>query len=969
MNREKLAKKLVESSLAERKFLLAENSAVCDVKLALALQNICYEVWTSQPKKVLGIVSALDLLTKQTRNKEIEAILEWTKAIKNLVGGNLEKCLAWLDKSENSFKKLNKNHAAATTQISKLYALALLGRYDEAVKCGLKAREVFLSENDIYSVGKIEHNIGNLYWRRDFYAESEPFLASAYQHFSQIDDQRQMAMVENTQAFVKSLQNDFLAAEKIYAKAINRAEKNSFTVTQAEIETGLSNLYLFQGKLDFALKFMERSRRKYETLQMPAPTANCELELADIYLELNLLQEALELYETAARKFTELGMQAELARCSMNSARTHLFSGEINEARLQIEKAETLFCAEGNLVATASAQVFKSQIFFLENDFATAENLAEHALKVFADNKNLRFELFARWLLGEIALAKNDLEKASQIFEKTLSDAKDNSSSIENLCLIALGKIALKKGKRIDAETFFRRAVELTENTRSTLEAEEFRMAFLGDKIFPFLEIAKIKLAENDFAQAFQWLERSRSRSLLDAIGTPSVPLDSDQSDNLKIATEIENLRGELNWFYSRLNRNSTSGLEARKNLNSLKKEVFEREKKLTELERRLPKDSGTNFDFEIENLQSLLGDSVLIEYAVFDGKISAFAINRNEINFCENIADEKAVNEEIEQFLFQIKTARFIDKLSKSNQKLALSRVLRHSRKLYDLLVKPFEKFIKSEPSAVAGGLTLQTKNSNINKSGSQIKFQPPATAGGSDKSKIVFVPANRLHYLPFHALSDGENFLIEKHEVSYAPSAAVLANCLQKPDANFDSALLIAFADEIIPNAEREVEKIAELLPNSVQIIGNKATLRNIQKLAKDANLLHFACHAKFRPDNPLFSALNLSGENLVVRDARKIDLQNKLVVLSACETGLSKIESGEEILGLSRGFLSAGAKNLVLSFWTVNDDSTLLLMSDFYKNLQNGKTPGESLRLAQIKNLEKHPYFWSPFFLVGG
>lgn len=928
MNRKKLAEKLVASNAAKRKILLADNFPLADTKLAKELQNICYEVWTSHPKKVSGVVSALELLFKTTENKEIRGYLEWTKAIKNLVGGNLEKCLSWLDKAENSFKKLNKNHSAATTQISKLYALALLGRYDEAVICGLKAREVFLAEKDIYSVGKIEHNIGNLFWRRDFYAEAEPYLASSYQHFLQINDQRQMAMVENTQAFVKSLQNDFLTAEKIYTSAIRRAKKNSFTVTQAEIETGLSNLYLFQGKLDLALKFMERSRGKYEVLQMPAQTANCELELADIYLELNLLQEAAELYESSARVFEELGMRAELARCSLNLARTLFLSGEINEARLQNEKAETLFHSEGNLVATASAQVFKSQIFYLENDFATAKNLAENALEVFTKNKNLRYELFGRWLLGEIALAGNDLKRASEIFEKTLSDAKDNSSSIENLCLIALGKIAVKRNKKADAERFFRRSVELTEKTRSTLQAEEFRMAFLGNKLFPFLEIAKIKLAEKDLKEAFRWFERSRSRSLFDAIETPFVPAGSGKHDD-KITAKIQKLRGELNWFYNRLNRNSTSGLEVRKELNSLKKEVFKREKRLSELERRLPKVSGSNFEFDIENLQSRLGESILVEYVCFDEKISAFLISKNDIHFYENIAAEKNVNEEISQFLFQIKTARFIAKLSETNQKIALSRVIKHSQKLYDLLVKP---------------LCLDAK-------------------------KIVFVPTNQLHYLPFHALSNGNNFLIEKCEIAYAPSAAVLANCLQKSVENYDSALLVAFADEIIPNAEIEVEKIALSLKQSVKLKGKKATLKNIQKQAKGANLLHFACHAKFRPDNPLFSALNLSGENLAVRDARKIDLQNKLVVLSACETGLSKIESGEEILGLSRGFLSAGAATLILSFWTVHDDPTLLLMTDFYKNLRDGKTPSESLRAAQIQNLENHPYFWSPFFLVGG
>ena len=79
---------------------------------------------------------------------------------------------------------------------------------------------------------------------------------------------------------------------------------------------------------------------------------------------------------------------------------------------------------------------------------------------------------------------------------------------------------------------------------------------------------------------------------------------------------------------------------------------------------------------------------------------------------------------------------------------------------------------------------------------------------------------------------------------------------------------------------------------------------------------DVLHLACHGKFRLDNPDFSALNLFAENLTVRDARNLPLQNKLVVLSACETGLNKIVSGEELFGLTRGFLQAGASALVSS-----------------------------------------------------
>src|ERR1044072_5054360 len=100
MNRDELARKLVESSATERKKLFAANAGLCDTELAKSLQNICYEVWTSEPQKTSSVVAVLNSLAKLTKNAEVKAYAEWTTAIKNLVGGNLEKCLAWLDKSE-----------------------------------------------------------------------------------------------------------------------------------------------------------------------------------------------------------------------------------------------------------------------------------------------------------------------------------------------------------------------------------------------------------------------------------------------------------------------------------------------------------------------------------------------------------------------------------------------------------------------------------------------------------------------------------------------------------------------------------------------------------------------------------------------------------------------------------------------------------------------------------------------------
>ncbi|NOT46943.1 MAG: tetratricopeptide repeat protein, partial [Acidobacteria bacterium] len=422
-----IAKLLLESSPEARLILIREQDRNISVDTSEALQAICYEVWTEAPQKVAAIAETLKDLAEHAKSPEVQAYSEWVNAIKALVDGELEKCVGCVESSEAIFTSLGKMHPAAKTQTSKLYALALLGRYDEAADCGIKAREIFIANNDHYSAGKIEHNIGNLFIRRDMYREAEPYFEMAHARFTQIDDQRQLAMVENCQAFVKMFQNEFRDADTIYRRALERSSINKLAITEAEIEASLSKLYLFEGKYDLALKFMERSRVKYEVLEMPNQSYTCELEIADIYLELNLLPEAVGFYRKVESRFAELGMQAELAFSSLSHARALLRLGKEGEAAQKLDLADDLFQKEGNLVAAGSVKLERAQMLFKAGDPDGAERYVELALTAFEDGKSLRLEMFARWLRSEIWSARGRTADAESELNATLALAKKHS--------------------------------------------------------------------------------------------------------------------------------------------------------------------------------------------------------------------------------------------------------------------------------------------------------------------------------------------------------------------------------------------------------------------------------------------------------------------------------------------------------------------------------------------------------------
>ncbi len=146
--------------------------------------------------------------------------------------------------------------------------------------------------------------------------------------------------------------------------------------------------------------------------------------------------------------------------------------------------------------------------------------------------------------------------------------------------------------------------------------------------------------------------------------------------------------------------------------------------------------------------------------------------------------------------------------------------------------------------------------------------------------------------------------------------------------------------------------------------------ATLEHLRSAAADCGLLHLAAHGLFRPEAPLLSSIHLADQWMAVQDVYDLDLKASLVTLSACETGLGHDEGGDEMVGLVRGFLHAGARSLLVSLWMVDDKSMTDLMIRFYTHWLAGKTKSQALRQAQldIMGQYEHPYYWSPLVLVG-
>jgi CHAT domain-containing protein len=227
--------------------------------------------------------------------------------------------------------------------------------------------------------------------------------------------------------------------------------------------------------------------------------------------------------------------------------------------------------------------------------------------------------------------------------------------------------------------------------------------------------------------------------------------------------------------------------------------------------------------------------------------------------------------------------------------------------------------------------------------------------------------VPYGALHFLPFNILYDGSVYLIQNYEVVILPAAGLATRPALKRDPG---ALILANSWEgRLPSALAEAQIVQKLFRGTLYAgeAANRAVFTTSPR-----QILHIAAHGEHRLDQPDLSYLQLADGQLYADDMLQQDLSYELVTLSACETGRANVAAGDELIGLGRGFLYAGAGALLVSMWQVADISTLHFMARMYRALHMGASKAAAVREAQQFMLTEetwlHPAFWGAFQLIG-
>jgi len=544
-------------------------------------------------------------------------------------------------------------------------------------------------------------------------------------------------------------------------------------------------------------------------------------------------------------------------------------------------------------------------------------------------------------LLARLFLRTGELESAHAESSRAIERlARLEAPVLHYQAYFLMGQIQQASGDLSGAYDSCQKARESLETLRSSLHGEELKIAFMKNRLEVYeslVEICLIRAERPDGAEeSFGYIEMAKSRSLAELLmrsGPAIRPADTGQSE---LVRHIREMREELNWYYRRIEIEQLRAEEpSPERIEKLQKEALAHENELLHVLREMPQSESASHGPALRSLATIRAnmppDAALVEYFSLKDQFIAAVVTHDGLKIVPLTPISRVVNL-LRMLHFQISKFKLGAEYARTFEKSMLGVVQAHLRQLYEEVFAPIRANISAR--------------------------------------HLIIVPHGVLHYLPFHALMDDTGYLIDSFTISYAPSASIFTHCQEKPARTSGRSLVLGIPDARAPLILEEVRAVAEIVPDSELVLGAQANEQVLREKGLQSRLIHIATHGKFRQDNPMFSGIRLGDAYLNLYDLYQLKLNAELVTLSGCATGLNVVTPGDELLGLIRGLLYAGAHSLLLTLWDVHDQSTADFMAIFYRRFQGGAGRAAALRGAMIELRDRypHPYHWAPFTLIG-
>ncbi len=552
------------------------------------------------------------------------------------------------------------------------------------------------------------------------------------------------------------------------------------------------------------------------------------------------------------------------------------------------------------------------------------------------------YTLPSQFQMAHLRVEAGRLDEARPMLDEMLaSESLPSMVGLYWATLFDRGRVAEGDGKPDDAIAYYQQAVDQIENIRKHINTEASRIGFIGDKQDVYRALTRLLFERGRFEEAFVATERAKARVLVDMLADKSdTEFRVSAADHDRVAALIAGQRKadvivQSNGGAAELlptaesiqaaGSNEDRARLVRSSFSSVRIQVVA----LGETARTIDPEMVSLIrvsDISAGAIQKALPlDTTLISYFSDGSSLYAFMVTPARITAVK--LHREGLEQDIDRLVIAVHDA-------KGNYQAP-------ARALHARLIAPVQAQITT--------------------------------------TRLIIAAHGAMHYLPFAALHDGKEFLADRYRLSFVPSASILR--FQRPGvAKPGDVFALGNPERNLINSEFEARHIAALFPRSVVYVKREATRSRLVADGSGFRYLHLAAHGHFDAANPLNSGIQLAPDKdgdtglLTAGQVYGLRLDADLVTLSACESGRLGLATGDEVMGLIRGFMYAGARSVVASLWKVDDAATAQLMELMYAGIGKGMAKDEALQLAQSKLRQseserfKHPYYWAAFQLSG-
>lgn len=889
-------------------------------------------------------------------------------------------------------------------------ALHLAGRNQAAIELQQQSLPLFRAVGDQLGESEALRNLGMVYRVLGDYALADAYYQQALALAERTGDNLQLARTFNSLSILRRYMGKNEQSLEYAKHALARFETAGDTRWMARMQLSLGNTYADLGDGEAALNAYQKGLRASEALQDVPQISSFLTQLGLLYHKQGNYGAAQNAYEKSLSLDQQVKDAVGLTNLLAQLGSLHFLQGNYAKALEYEFDALARYRQRGEKPGIATLLNNIGEVFFAQGKYTEAQDYLQQALRLSQEINRADIQAMVVQKLAHIhrfsgrsaealaayqqavalnegrqewpslAVAYGNLadfysyagqhSEAVAAAERALElAAKLGSAEIEWQMRTVIGRAQRGANQPEQARRAFDEAIKIVETMRDNAsEAGGNKTNFLGNKLAAYYEQISLAVAQRQFATALQYAERAKARALFDV-------LQQGRADWNKALTEAERAAEQrLKQAMNKLNAQLLSArgkakpddaqvvdLTARLQKARLAYEEFQT--RLFSAHPELKLQRGQAPLFQLADAAALVPDgrTALLEFALTTTQLYLFVVTRAP---------------ELKLEVFELPLTRGqLDSQVEELQRLLATRNLDFRAaavRLYDSLLKPAQTVLQG-------------------------------------KTQFVIVPEERLWELPFQALHDGKQYLLERAAISYAPSLTVLGAMqkLRQPRTNTAPSLL-AFGNPSpqptgetkakpsalptsrgaalapLPQSETEVNALARLYGarHSRVYLGAEAREDRFKAEAGNYDVVHIAAHGLLNDTKPLYSQVVLANDGkpdstedglLEAWELLKLDLRPDLVVLSACETARGNVVAGEGVIGLSWALFVAGAPTVVVSQWKVDADATTTLMVEFHRQLRQRPsiTKAEALRQAGLKLLrssQRHPFYWAGFVAVG-